>query len=58
MKLTLQKAKKMMDDNNGSLYLSGTGITKKKLQKLNAECIEITKGQYNAERFAEFFGEA
>ena len=28
MKLTLQKAKKMMDDNNGSLDLNGcTGIT-------------------------------
>lgn len=34
MKLTLQKAKKMMDDNNGSLYLSGTGITKKEVAKV------------------------
>ena len=32
--LTLEKAKRMMDKNGGSLYLSGTQITKRKHKKL------------------------
>lgn len=42
MKLTLEKAKKMMEKNGGYTI---------------RECIEITKGQYNAEAFERFFEE-
>lgn len=68
MKLTLQKAKKMMDDNNGSLdlygctgitalpdsltvggylYLRGTGITKKEVAKVK----RLEDGDYAAGRY-------
>ena len=33
------------------------GIKDRKERYTIRECIELTKGQYNAERFAEFFGE-
>ena len=34
------------------------GIKDRKEKYTIRECIEMTKGQYNAERFAEFFGES
>lgn len=33
MKLTLEKAKQMLEQNNNSLYLSGTQIVNKKAQE-------------------------
>lgn len=48
MELTLEKAKELMEKNGGWLDLRGTGIT------ALPEGLTV-RGQYNAERFAEFF---
>lgn len=49
MELTMEKAQELMKKNGGWLKLQ----SKYTIQ----EMLEVTKGQYNSERFSEFFGE-